>query len=76
MTTKIVMTPAQLEHVARFRADLNARGISLSQFCIDHQLSYTALMVTLQGRTRGLRGKTHEVFVKLGLKPDPTKSKA
>lgn len=66
------MTPNQIQQkVAAFRADCEARGESIQAFCQRKDLDYDAMHMVLRGRAKGKRGKSHDVFVALGLKPQP-----
>lgn len=65
------MTQDQIDRkIAVFRADLDARGESLSDYCRRKGLDYDAMFMVLRGRSKGKRGKAHQVFVALGLKPN------
>lgn len=54
--------------VAAFRAELEARGETIADYCRRQGLDYEAMHRVLRGRSQGRRGKSHQVFVALGLK--------
>lgn len=62
------------EKITAFRADLDARGQSIQEFCRQKDLDYDATLSVLRGRAKGKRGQTHRVFVALGLKAAPSAS--
>ena len=62
------MTPTQRK---KARDALIAKGITLSDLCREHNISYQAARDLLCGRAKGLRGEAHRAAVLLGLKPDP-----
>ncbi len=67
------MTKDQLDRkIAAFRADLDARGESVSDYCRRKGLNYDAMFMVLRGRSKGKRGEAHKVFVALGLKANRT----
>lgn len=55
--------------LAAFRAELDARGEPISDYCRRMGLDYDAMHAVLKGRSKGKRGEAHRVFVALGLKP-------
>jgi len=55
--------------LAAFRAELDARGEPISDYCRRMGLDYDAMHAVLKGRAKGKRGEAHRVFVALGLKP-------
>lgn len=61
------------EKLAKARADFYARGETLADFARKHQLDYFAVVNTLSGRAKGVRGDSHRAAVLLGLKPAPSK---
>ncbi|MBG7114705.1 DNA-binding protein [Pseudomonas aeruginosa] len=62
--------------IAAFRAELEARGEPISDYCRRMGLDYDAMHAVLKGRSKGKRGEAHKVFVALGLKPgNPTRRK-
>lgn len=64
------MTQDQLtQKIAAFRADCEARGESIQDYCRRKGLDYDAMFMVLRGRSKGKRGKSHQVYVALGLKP-------
>ena len=64
------MTPDQIQQ--RFRQ----RGETFSQWARDNGYPVNKVLRVLNGFEKGHYGKAHEIAVKLGLKPDPTKSAA
>lgn len=69
------MTQAEIKKkIAAFRADLDARGESVQDFCTRNNLDYQAMFYVLRGVSKGKRGESHRVHVALGLK-DPTPRK-
>lgn len=50
------------------RADLQAKGISITQWAIANRFSPNLVFEVLGGRKKCLRGQAHEIAVKLGLK--------
>lgn len=66
------MTPNQItQKIAAFRADCEARGESIQDYCRRKGLDYDAMYMVLRGRSKGKRGKAHQVYVALGLKQRP-----
>lgn len=63
------MTQEQIDKkIAAFRAELDARGETISDYCRRKGLDYDAMFSVLRGRSKGKRGNAHKVFVALGLK--------
>lgn len=58
------MTPEQIKQ--RFRQ----RGITFSQWARDNGYPINRVLRVLNGFEKGYYGKSHEIAVKLGLKPD------
>jgi gp16 family phage-associated protein len=54
-----------------FRAELEARGETVAEFCKRQRLDYDAMYAVLRGRSKGKRGEAHRVYVALGLKAAP-----
>ena len=50
------------------RADFIDRGVSIASWAIANGFSYNLVLETLAGRKKGLRGESHKIAVKLGLK--------
>jgi gp16 family phage-associated protein len=50
------------------RADLQAKGISITQWAIANKFSPNLVFEVLGGRKKCVRGQAHEIAVKLGLK--------
>ena len=63
-------TPAQI------KADFQARGVPVAEWADKHGYDRALVYRLLNGRAVGMRGKTHEVAVALGLKADPSKLNA
>ena len=61
------MTPQQVK--ARFQQ----QGVTVSQWAKQNGIERDVAYRLLNGRSVGLRGKTHEAAVKLGIKADPAK---
>lgn len=59
------MTPAEVK--AKFRS----RGEVPGQWADKHGFDRALVYKILNGRAAGWRGKSHEVAVALGIKPDP-----
>ena len=57
--------------IAAFRAELEARGETIQEFCKRKNLNYDATFAVLRGRSKGKRGEAHRVYVALGLKATP-----
>ena len=64
------MTPQQV------KAKFQQQGVSIAQWAEKNDVDRDIVYRILNGRSVGLRGKTHEVAVKLGIKPAPSKSAA
>lgn len=58
------MTPEQIKQ--RFRQ----RGITFSQWARDNGYPINRVLRVLNGFEKGYYGKSHEIAVKLGLKPE------
>jgi len=65
-----------LQKIAAWRADLDARGETVADFCRRKGLDYNAMYEVLRGRSKGRRGQAHKVFIALGLKRGPSKTHA
>ena len=65
-------TVATTDQIRQKRAELQARGINLREFCDERGVSYQAARELLIGKAKGRRGKSHAAAVALGLKPDPS----
>ncbi len=63
------MTPDQLKQ--QFRAN----GTTFTQWAKDNGYRPNQVLRVLNGFDKGSRGAAHDIAVKLGLKPDPTKTK-
>lgn len=64
------MTPQQVKE--RF----HAQGIPVSRWADENGFRRPDVYRVLNGTSRCTRGIPHEIAVKLGIKPDPTKSAA
>lgn len=64
------MTPEQIK--SQFRA----RGETFTQWARDHGYRPQQVLRVINGFDKGHRGNAHVIAVKLGLKPDPTKTMA
>lgn len=51
-----------------------ARGESIGQWADKHGFRRPDVYRVLNGRSPALRGTNHNIAVKLGIKPDPSKS--
>ena len=58
----------KLRTAAEARAELQAKGISITQWAIANQYSPNLVFEVLGGRKKCLRGQAHEIAIKLGLK--------
>jgi gp16 family phage-associated protein len=56
------------QRIDAFRAELDAAGESVAEFCRRNNLDYNTMQLVLRGRSQGKRGKVHKVFVALGIK--------
>ena len=69
------MSPNQIaQRIDAFRAERDAAGESVADFCRRNNLDYNTMQLVLRGRSQGRRGKVHEVFVALGIKPGKSSS--
>jgi len=50
------------------RAELKRKGISISQWAAANGFSCNLVFEVLGGRKQGIRGQSHKIAVKLGLK--------
>ncbi len=58
----------QQRTAAEARAELQAKGISITQWALAHKFSPNLVFEVLGGRKKCVRGQAHEIAVKLGLK--------
>lgn len=63
------------------RAELQAKGISITQWAIANRFSPNLVFEVLGGRKKCVRGQAHEIAIKLGMKDgeictDPAKALA
>lgn len=58
----MLRTPDQI------RADFIEKGVSIASWAVANGFSYNLVLETLAGRKKGLRGESHKIAVKLGLK--------
>ncbi|HFX2802460.1 TPA: DNA-binding protein [Pseudomonas aeruginosa] len=56
------LTPEQV------RAQMDRDGVSIAQFCREHQLNKNLVSDLLNGRKKGKRGEAHRAAVLLGIK--------
>lgn len=59
------------EKLLKKRAELEARGITLSELCAENGINYQSARDLLCGKAKGRRGAAHHAAVFLGLKPNP-----
>ncbi|MBR8193986.1 hypothetical protein BLA13014_07358 [Burkholderia aenigmatica] len=69
----------KLRTAAEARAELQAKGVSITQWAIANKFSPNLVFEVLGGRKKCVRGQAHEIAVKLGLKAgeictDPAKA--
>lgn len=50
------------------RAELRAKGVSITQWAIANQFSPNLVFEVLGGRKKCVRGQSYEIAIKLGLK--------
>lgn len=50
------------------RAELRQAGISITQWALSHKFSPNLVFEVLGGRKKCVRGQSHEIAIKLGLK--------
>ncbi|WP_405119195.1 DNA-binding protein [Pseudomonas leptonychotis] len=50
------------------RAELKAKGISITQWAIANKFSPNLVFEVLGGRKKCVRGQAHEIAIKLGIK--------
>lgn len=58
----------KLRTAAEARADLQAKGISITQWSIANKFSPNLVFEVLGGRKKCVRGQAHQIAIKLGLK--------
>lgn len=58
----------QLRTATEARAELQSKGVSITQWAIANQFSPNLVFEVLGGRKKCLRGQAHEIAIKLGLK--------
>ena len=58
----------KLRTAAEARADLQAKGVSITQWAIANKFSPNLVFEVLGGRKKCVRGQAHNIAVKLGLK--------
>ncbi|MCF6758275.1 DNA-binding protein [Pseudomonas balearica] len=69
----------KLRTPAQAREALKAKGVSITQWAIANKFSPNLVFEVLGGRKKCVRGQTHEIAVKLGIKDgeicaDPAKA--
>ena len=57
-----------LRSPAEARAELQAKGISITQWAVANKFSPNLVFEVLGGRKKCVRGQAHEIAIKLGLK--------
>lgn len=50
------------------RDELKRKGVSISQWAVANNFSVNMVFEVLSGRKKGVRGQSHRIAVKLGLK--------
>ncbi|KVP51486.1 DNA-binding protein [Burkholderia ubonensis] len=71
----------ELRTAAEARAELQSKGISITQWAIANKFSPNLVFEVLAGRKKCVRGQAHEIAIKLGIKAgeicsDPAKALA
>lgn len=61
--------------VDEVRSQLQAQGVSIAEWAREQGFSRVQVYAVLSGRTKGLRGVSHEIAAALNLKPKPKKTK-
>jgi gp16 family phage-associated protein len=69
----------KLRTAAEARAELQAKGVSITQWAIANRFSPNLVFEVLGGRKKCVRGQAHEIAIKLGIKAgeicaDPAKA--
>ena len=69
----------KLRTAAEARAELQAKGVSITQWAIANKFSPNLVFEVLGGRKKCVRGQAHEIAIKLGMKAgeicaDPAKA--
>lgn len=64
-------TASTTEKINAFKAQCEARGETIADYCRKNYLDYEAMLQVLRGRSKGRHGKAHQIFVALGLKTNP-----
>lgn len=57
-----------LKSVNQVKAELNYKGITMSQWAREHNYPYYIVQYVLSGKSKFNHGKAHEIAVLLGLK--------
>jgi len=57
-----------LRTAAQVREELKSKGVSITQWAIANQFSPNLVFEVLGGRKKCIRGKAHDIAVKLGMK--------
>jgi len=60
--------PMALRTADQARAELKAKGVSITQWAIANRFSPNLVFEVLGGRKKCVRGQAHEIAIKLGLK--------
>lgn len=58
----------ELRTADQARAELKAKGISITQWAIANRFSPNLVFEVLGGRKKCVRGQAHQIAIKLGLK--------
>lgn len=58
----------ELRTADQARAELKAKGISITQWAIANRFSPNLVFEVLGGRKKCVRGQAHEIAIKLGIK--------
>jgi len=56
--------------------EFNRKGINVSEWAKDNGFVPNDVYRVLNGQSRGTRGRSHDIAVKLGIKPDPNQPSA
>lgn len=64
----IHMNSTNFDQISRIKAEFNQAGISVSDWARANGFDASLVYSILAGKNRGLRGKSHFIALKLGLK--------
>ncbi|MEO8390676.1 DNA-binding protein [Polaromonas sp.] len=62
------MNSINFNQISRIKAEFNQAGVSVSDWARANDFEVSLVYAILSGKSRGLRGKSHEIALKLGLK--------